>query len=118
MPEDAEPTPRTGPVLAVFAHPDDAEICAGGVMARWAATGREVHLLILTNGDRGSADPTASRDELAATRKRETEAGAEVLGLVSVRVLSLHDGVLENTSILRAGVYRRIREVRYVLVVS
>ena len=118
MPEDAEPTPRTGPVLAVFAHPDDAEICAGGVMARWAATGREVHLLILTNGDRGSADPTASRDELAATRKRETEAGAEVLGLASARVLSTHDGELENTSILREAVIRRIREVRAETVVS
>ena len=81
MPEDAEPTPRTGPALAVFAHPDDAEICAGGVLAKWASGGREVHLLILTNGDRGSTDPTASRAELAATRREETEAAAEVLGL-------------------------------------
>src|SRR5947207_13186976 len=72
--------PRTGPVLAIFAHPDDAEICAGGALAKWAATGREVHLLILTNGDRGSGDPRASRGELAATRRRETEEAAEVLG--------------------------------------
>jgi LmbE family N-acetylglucosaminyl deacetylase len=118
MPEDAEPTRRTGPVLAVFAHPDDAEICAGGVMANWAAAGRSVHLLILTNGDRGSGDPTASREELAATRKEETEAGAEVLGLASARVLSTHDGELENTSIVREAVTRRIREVRAETVVS
>ena len=118
MPEDAEPTPRTGPVLAVFAHPDDAEICAGGAMAKWAATGREVHLLILTNGDRGSGDPTASREELAVTRRRETEAAVEVLGLASARVLSTHDGELENTSILREAVTRRIREVRAETVVS
>ena len=118
MPEDAEPTPRTGPVLAVFAHPDDAEICAGGAMAKWAATGREVHLLILTNGDRGSGDPTASREQLAATRRRETEAAVEVLGLASARVLSTHDGELENTSILREAVTRRIREVRAETVVS
>ena len=118
MPEDAEPTPRTGPVLAVFAHPDDAEICAGGAMAKWAATGREVHLLILTNGDRGSGDPTASREELAATRRRETEAAVEVLGLAGARVLSTHDGELENTSILREAVTRRIREVRAETVVS
>lgn len=118
MPDDAEPTPRTGPVLAVFAHPDDAEICAGGAMAKWAATGREVHLLILTNGDRGSGDPTASREELAATRRRETEAAVEVLGLASARVLSTHDGELENTSILREAVTRRIREVRAETVVS
>ena len=49
--------PRTGPVLAVFAHPDDAEIAAGGTIAGWTAAGREVHLLVLTNGDRGSSDP-------------------------------------------------------------
>jgi LmbE family N-acetylglucosaminyl deacetylase len=118
VPEDAEPTPRTGPVLAVFAHPDDAEICAGGAMARWAATGREVHLLILTNGDRGSGDPTASREELAATRRRETDEAVEVLGLASARVLSTHDGELENTRILREAVTRRIREVRAETVVS
>ena len=53
-----EPASATGPVLAVFAHPDDAEICAGGMLARWAAAGREVHLLVLTNGDRGSSDPS------------------------------------------------------------
>ncbi len=118
MPEDAEPTPRTGPVLAVFAHPDDAEICAGGAMAKWAAMGRKVHLLILTNGDRGSGDPRASREELAATRRQETEAAVEVLGLASARVLSTHDGELENTSILREAVTRRIREVRAETVVS
>ncbi|HET6792416.1 MAG TPA: PIG-L family deacetylase, partial [Actinomycetota bacterium] len=68
-----ESAPRTGPVLGVFAHPDDAEICAGGIMAKWAAAGREVHLLILTNGDRGSQDPELDRAELAATRLRETD---------------------------------------------
>ena len=54
-------------MLGVFAHPDDAEIAAGGVLAKWAAAGREVHLLILTNGDRGSQDPARPRAEIAAT---------------------------------------------------
>ncbi|MGZ8572258.1 MAG: PIG-L deacetylase family protein, partial [Actinomycetota bacterium] len=62
------PGSRTGPVLVVFAHPDDAEIAAGGTLTKWAGAGREVHLLVLTNGDRGSSDPGASRAELAATR--------------------------------------------------
>jgi len=115
--DDATP-PRTGPVLGVFAHPDDAEIAAGGVLATWTAAGREVHLLILTNGDRGSQDPAASREELAATRRAETEAAADVLGLASARVLSTHDGELENTSIVREAVTRRIREVRAETVLS
>jgi LmbE family N-acetylglucosaminyl deacetylase len=115
--EDAQ-GPRTGPVLGVFAHPDDAEIAAGGVLAKWATAGREVHLLILTNGDRGSQDPSASREELAATRRGETEAAAEVMGLASARVLSTHDGELENTTIVREAVTRRIREVRAETVIS
>jgi LmbE family N-acetylglucosaminyl deacetylase len=103
---------RTGPVLAVFAHPDDAEICAGGTLAKWAARGREIHLLVLTNGDRGSADPFRDRAELAATRRAETLAAAEVLGLAGAHVLDIHDGELENTTEVRGTVVRWIRLVR------
>jgi len=109
---------RTGPVLAVFAHPDDAEICAGGTLASMAAAGREVHLLVLTNGDRGSQDPAMSRAELAAIRLGETQAAGELLGLASVRVLSTHDGDLQNTPEVREAVVRRIREVRAETVLS
>jgi LmbE family N-acetylglucosaminyl deacetylase len=115
---DEQREPRTGPVLAVYAHPDDAEISAGGTMAAWAAAGREVHLLVLTNGDRGSSDPTISRAELAATRLTETEAAAEIMGLAGARVLSTHDGELVNTPEIREAVVRRIREVRAETVLS
>ena len=113
-----EAAARSGPVLAVFAHPDDMEICAGGLLAGWAAAGREVHLLVLTNGDRGSDDPTLSRAALAATRLQETEAAAALLGFVSARVLSTHDGELQNTPSVREAVVRRVREVRAETVVS
>ena len=102
----------TGPVLAVYAHPDDAEISAGGTIAKWCTTSREVHLLVLTNGDRGSQDPEIDRAELARIRRAETEAAGQVLGLASVRILGIHDGDLENTEDVREQVARRIREVR------
>jgi LmbE family N-acetylglucosaminyl deacetylase len=114
----AEPTPRTGPVLGIYAHPDDAEISAGGTLAKWCQAGREVHLLVLTNGDRGSNDRSRDRAELAATRLVETEAAAGVLGLKSVRVLGTHDGELANTDVVREAVVRRIREVGAETVVS
>jgi len=110
--------PKSGPVLAVFAHPDDMEISAGGTLAKWAAAGREVHLIVLTNGDRGSQDATLDRAELARTRVRETEAAAEALGLASTRIGSIPDGELENTAAVREPVVRRIREVRAETVVS
>lgn len=113
-----ETQPYTGPVLAVFAHPDDAEISAGGTLAKWASAGREVHLLVLTNGDRGSSDPWRDRAELAATRAAETKAAAGVLGLTGVHVLDVHDGELENTTGTREAVIRRIRMVRAETVLS
>ena len=76
-------------VLVIAPHPDDAEISSGGALARWGSEGREVHLLILTNGDRGSEDPKQDRDELAATRRTESEAAGRVLGLASVLPVSL-----------------------------
>ena len=119
MPEETDgPTARTGPVLGIYAHPDDAEISAGGTMAKWVAAGRDVHLLVLTNGDRGSNDRSRDRAELASTRLRETEAAAEVLGLASVRSLGIPDGELANTQDVREAVIRRIREVRAETVVS
>jgi LmbE family N-acetylglucosaminyl deacetylase len=109
---------RTGPVLAVFAHPDDAEISSGGVLARWAAEGREVHLLILTNGDRGSNDPNQDRVELAAIRKAESESAATFLGLAGVAVLGAPDGELENTPQVRREVVWHVRTIRPETVLS
>jgi LmbE family N-acetylglucosaminyl deacetylase len=117
--ERPAPSLRTGPVLGVFAHPDDAEIAAGGTLAKWAAAGRDVYLLVLTNGDRGSQDRTLDRAELAAIRLRETEAAAAVLGVRSVTVFGdVHDGDLENTTAIRERVVRKIREVRAETIVS
>jgi LmbE family N-acetylglucosaminyl deacetylase len=116
MAEDSQA--KTGPVLAVFAHPDDAEICAGGSLARWAQEGRAVHLLVLTNGDRGSDDPAQDRAELAKTRGVEAEAAGKVLGLAACRVLDNHDGELENSAPVQAEIARTVREVRPAIVVS
>ena len=107
-----------GPILAVFAHPDDAEITAGGTIAKWCSAGRPVHLLILTNGDRGSSDASIDRAELARTRDRETVAAAEVLGVETTAVLGVADGELENTAEVRGRVVRAIREVRPATLVS
>lgn len=107
-----------GPVVAVFAHPDDAEISAGATLAKWGAAGREVHLLVLTNGDRGSDDAATDRAELARTRARETEAAAKVLGLATTAIMDVHDGELENTAEVRERVVRTIRRVRPSTLVS
>ena len=55
-------------VLAIYAHPDDPEISAGGTLARWADAGADVHVLITTRGDKGSDDPDVDPDALDAAR--------------------------------------------------
>jgi LmbE family N-acetylglucosaminyl deacetylase len=107
-----------GPVLGIFGHPDDAEISCGGTLAKLAAAGRDVHLLILTNGDRGSQDPALDRAELAAIRARESGEAGRILGLAEVVVLDTHDGELENSAATRARVVREIRRVRPATVLS
>jgi len=111
-PPPSEAPASPGPALAVFAHPDDAEISAGGTLARWVDEGREVHLLVLTNGDRGSDDPSVDRAELARTGLTETEDAARLLGLASTTVLGTHDGELENTPQVRAAIALVVRRVR------
>lgn len=114
----SRPSPSGGPVLACFAHPDDAEISAGGTLAKFAGQGRDVHLLVLTNGDRGSNDPTMDRERLARTRMDEVMEAGRVLGLARVRVLSTHDGELVNDAALRSEIARDIREIRPTTVVT
>src|SRR5690625_1456134 len=44
-------------VLAVFAHPDDETLSAGGLLARLARTA-QVHLVTSNRGERGEVIPT------------------------------------------------------------
>lgn len=96
--------------LAVYAHPDDPEVSCGGTLARWAAEGAEVHLVIANLGEKGSADPATRPDELAERRAAEVERAARVLGVRGVEFLGYPDGELDNTLELRARLVRLIRQ--------
>src|SRR3954466_15705202 len=87
-------------VLAIYAHPDDPEISAGGTLARWSDAGADVDVLITTRGDKGSNDPDADTEELARTRVEETAAAARVLG-VTPHHLDHPDGELADDLALR-----------------
>lgn len=99
-------------VLAVYAHPDDPEVSCAGTLAQWADEGAEVHVIICTRGEKGSRDPAAVADEVAATRALEMDRAAEVLGFASHETLGYPDGEVENTLDLRALLVERIRRVR------
>ncbi len=68
-------------VLTVAAHPDDAEFGCGGTLAKWAEAGTEISMLIMTDGSKGTWDPSITSETLAVMRKEEQRAAAEVLGV-------------------------------------
>ena len=110
MPELVDAAPARA--LAVYAHPDDAEISCGGTLARWAAAGADVHVLVCTRGDKGSTDPSVTGDALAAQRREESEAAAAVLGLAGTHRLDVPDGELDADATTRGRIVALIRAVR------
>jgi LmbE family N-acetylglucosaminyl deacetylase len=101
-----------GRALAVYAHPDDADVSCGGTLALWAAAGSEVHLLIVTAGDKGSRDAAVDPRELARRRSSETDEAAQALGLGAVHRLGLPDGSVEDTVDLRRELVGYVRRLR------
>src|SRR5437879_9838563 len=80
MPRDATPpkleivTEIPDKAMVIFAHPDDAEIGSGGVVAKWAAAGCEVTYVLCTNGAAGTADRALAPAALAKKRADEQRA--------------------------------------------
>ena len=98
--------------LAIGAHPDDIDFGCGATLAKWAAAGCEVTELVLTDGSKGSWDPTADRAALVALRQKEQRAAAAALGAGAVFFLGHVDGELGSGLEERAEVCRLIREAR------
>lgn len=104
--------PVPGRALAVAAHPDDAEFGAGATLARWAAAGAEIAILVITDGSKGSWDQRATPADLVATRRREQEQAADALGARRVVFLGHRDGELEYSLALRGEICEWIRRLR------
>ncbi|MGH9026546.1 MAG: PIG-L deacetylase family protein [Acidimicrobiia bacterium] len=104
------PAPRRA--LAVGAHPDDVEFGCGATLAKWAAAGTDVRLLVLTDGSKGSWDAEADLAALVARRRDEQKAAATALGAAGVTFLDAVDGELDSGLARRAEVCAVIRHER------
>jgi LmbE family N-acetylglucosaminyl deacetylase len=105
--------PVPGRALAVGAHPDDIEFGCGATLAKWAAAGCEIALLICTDGSKGTWDPTTDPAELVVTRRTEQRAAARTLHETSTVVfLGWPDGELESGLRQRWEVAAWIRRLR------
>src|SRR5690554_94445 len=65
-------------VLCLMAHPDDAEILSGGMLALLGKRGWQVTIATMTPGQAGSTQLDA--EEISAVRRKEAAAAAAVIG--------------------------------------
>lgn len=101
-----------GIVLAVYAHPDDADVACGGSLARWAKAGAAVHLVVCTDGGKGTTDAAVDPAQLAAERAAELESSSALIGLATVENLGFPDGELPDSDEVRRTLVERVRALR------
>ena len=85
------------PLMAVFAHPDDERVI-GPLLHRFAREGREIHLVIATDGSKGIREHAGipAGKALADARKLEAECAVKRLGVRQLHLIGLEDGGLAN----------------------
>jgi LmbE family N-acetylglucosaminyl deacetylase len=112
-------------LLAIFAHPDDESLVAGGVLARYAAEGWRTALICATRGEWGpiSDESLADYENLGETRERELREACAALGVSWLRFLDLEDGGVaeldaneEHAALEKLA--RSIRELRPQIIIT
>ena len=85
-------------LVSFHAHPDDEAIATGGTMAKAAADGHRVVLVLATRGERGEvAEGFLNPGEtLAERRVAETYSAAEILGIHRVEFLGYVDSGMDG----------------------
>jgi len=107
----SDPLEQPLDILAVMAHPDDAELLCGGTLMKSSSRGRRVGVLDLTAGEMGSSGS-------AAIRAREAAAAAAQMGLAERRCAELSDAALDNDDASRRVVAGQLRALRPRVVVA
>ena len=92
-------------LLAIAAHPDDAELTCGGTLAMAVRQGYRVGILDLVAGETGTSGS-------AALRAREAARAAKALGIHARENAGLHDAHLHNTDAARRTVVEWLRRFR------
>ena len=104
--------------LWVVAHPDDAEFSSAGTIHKLASESRDVVIVQVTSGDRGTTDESFTPETLGATREREEREAAKRLGAKHVEFLREGDGHVFPTVEFREKIVRMIRQFQPDVIVT
>lgn len=88
-------------LFGIFAHPDDEAFGPAGTLLKLASEGYDIHLILLTKGEAG-VNPDNEPD-LGATRLKEWQQAAKVVGARSTHALHYPDGALEKIPLNELG---------------
>jgi LmbE family N-acetylglucosaminyl deacetylase len=102
-------------VLAMVAHPDDAELLCAGTLARAKADGAAVGICVLCRGDKGQ--PSRPVPRLASVRRREMAASARLLG-ADLYLGGFPDGALADGRVERLKLTEVYRQFQPTLVLA
>ncbi len=102
-------------ILSIHAHPDDAEILAGGTLALLAAKGHSIVMASMTPGDCGSTEHPP--DEIARIRRAEAAASASLIGGEYI-CAEFRDLAIFSDDVSRRRVTEMIRRIRPELVLT
>lgn len=101
-------------LLVVSAHAADFVWRAGGTIANYTKAGHAVKVICLSFGQRGESEsiwqahPTITEDEVAESRKAESQAAAQILGC-DISFIGLQDHYMELS---KAEIMRLAKEIR------
>jgi len=98
-------------LLAIVAHPDDAELTCGGTLIKAARAGRRVGILDLTAGEMGSRGS-------AEIRASEAAAANTILGVTLRETLGLPDAAIVNTPDTRRVLALALRRLQPQVVIA
>jgi len=96
-------------VLAIFAHPDDAEMMCAGTLSLLKKQGWDIHMATMAPGDKGTA--SLSREEISTVRKTEATRSAALLG-GTYHCLEFEDAYIfydRDTINAATGLLRRVK---------
>ncbi|MFN8275983.1 MAG: bacillithiol biosynthesis deacetylase BshB1 [Chitinophagales bacterium] len=98
-------------LLAIGAHPDDVELSASGTLLRHAEAGYRTGIIDLTEGELGTRGT-------AETRRRESAAAAEILGVAFRENMGFRDGFFQNDEEHQLALIKVLRKYRPTIVLA
>jgi LmbE family N-acetylglucosaminyl deacetylase len=106
---------KTDRVLAVVAHPDDAELLCAGTLARAKEDGADVAICVMCQGDKGQPLPPIKN--LAKKRRAEMLGSGKLLA-AKIFFGEVEDGTLADTTDSRKKLVEILRQFSPTLVLA